>query len=61
MKRARKVKEALKERLAVWDHLVADGFHGSETKLVKHDGKRKAFRRPGSQNARKGSSRRSGK
>lgn len=56
MKRATKVMQALTRRQAVWDDLVADGYRGGQVKMVRHDGKYKAFHRPGSQNARKGSS-----
>lgn len=56
VRRARKVKEALRRRQAVWADLVADGFKGGQVKMVRHDNKMKAFHRPGSQNAKKGSS-----
>jgi len=56
VKRATKAKEALKRRQAAWNDLVADGYRDGQVKMVRHDGKYKAFHKPGSQNVRKGSS-----
>lgn len=58
MKKARKQKEALARRVGVWDALVAQGMHGTNTKLVRrNDGTRNAaYHKPGSQNGRKGHS-----
>lgn len=56
MRKAEKVKAALKRRQAFWNDLVSDGFKGPNTKMVRHDHKLRAFHKPGSQNARKGSS-----
>lgn len=61
MKAARKAKEALAMRRKVWDDLPSDGVRGTNTKMVKHDNKSKAFIRPGSQNRRKGASGRVGR
>lgn len=56
MKTAGKQKAALKRRRKWWEELMFDGMNGTNTKLVRHDNKTKAFIRPGSQNRKKGSS-----
>lgn len=56
MKRASKVKEALKVRMANWDNMPTNYMIGPHSKKV-HDPHMKAtYHRPGSQNSRKGSS-----
>lgn len=56
MKTAGKQRAALLRRIRSWESLPSEGMTGTTTKLVRHDGKTKAFIRPGSQNRKKGSS-----